>query len=214
MRETTDTLIDRLAHEAKPVKAQSPLLRATVFVAVVAVIMGAFGFAAGDAGGTIAHLTDMPFAMDLFGAAFAGVGAIVAAVVMAVPGRSRAWFYLPLPGIALWLVGGGMQCYRQVAELGYVPHSLFASQECFLFIVGAGLPTAIAAYLLLRRNLSVDVVRVTALAGVGAAMMAAVLLQFVHVHGANPVDFGTHVVAVVTVMLFAIVASRLDTGRR
>jgi len=95
-----------------------------------------------------------------------------------------------------------------------VPASLFASRECFAFILSAGVPTAGAAYLLLRRSLSIDVVRVTTLASLGAALLAAVLLQFVHAHGTNPVDFATHVVAVVTLMLFATAAGQIAFARR
>jgi len=215
MREDTDRLIERLAHDAAPVTPLSPpLLRAGAFVAIVSAVMAAFAAFGGNARETLAHFANMPFTMELAGAALGGIGAIVAAVVLSIPGRSRSWFYLPLPGIALWLVGGGLQCYREVEGLGYVAKSLFASQDCFLFILSAGVPTAAAAYFLLRRSLSIDVVRVTALAAMGGALMAAVLLQFVHVHATNPVDFGTHVVAVVAVMLFAIAAGRIDLARR
>ena len=215
MREDTDKLIERLAHDAASVRPLAPpLLRAGAFVAIVSAFMAAFAAFGGNAGETLAHFADMPFTMELVGAALGGVGAVVAAMVLSIPGRSRLWFYLPLPGVALWLVGGGLQCYREVEALGYVARSMFASQACFLFILSAGVPTAAVAYFLLRRSLSIDVVRVTALAAMGGALMAAVLLQFVHVHGTNPVDFGTHVVAVVAVMLFAIVAGRIDVARR
>jgi hypothetical protein len=214
MREDTNTLIDRLAQEAAPVKPLAPpLLRAGAFVAGLGVVMAAFAVFSGHVEETIAQLASLPFAAELAGAVIAGIGAIVAAVMLSIPGRSRAWVWLPVPGIALWLLGGGLECYRQVATLGYVPTSLFASSACFTFITTVGLPTAAAAYVLLRRSLSVDVARVTALAGLGAALLAAALLQFIHAHGTNPVDFGTHVVAVVMLMLFAMTAGRLAFGR-
>ena len=214
MRESTDKLIERLAHEAAPVKPLSPpLLRAGVFLVAVSAVMAALAFWGGRVADTLAHLTSMPFTAELAGAALGAVGAIVAAVMLSIPGRSPRWFYLPLPGVALWLIGGGWQCYHQI-DLGYVPTSLFASRECFAFILSAGIPTAGAAFLLLRRSLSVDVVRVTALASLGAALMATVLLQFVHAHGTNPVDFATHVVAVVMLMLFAVAAGQIALARR
>ena len=215
MRESTDKLIERLAHEAAPVKPLAPpLLRASVFLVAVSFVMAAFALWGGRVADTLTHLTSMPFTAELAGAALGGVGAIVAAVMLSIPGRSPRWFYLPLPGIVLWLIGGGWQCYYQIEDLGYVPTSLFASRDCFAFIVGAGIPTAGAAFLLLRRSLSVDVVRVTALASLGAALMASVLLQFVHAHGTNPVDFATHVVAVATLMLFAVAAGQIAQARR
>lgn len=209
MREDTNALIDRLAREAQPVKPlSSPWLRAGIFLAGVTGVMAIYAAFGGHVEETIAHMSSMPFAAELAGAVLAGVGAIVAAVVLSVPGRSRAWALLPLPGVALWLVGGGMACYRQVAELGYVPASLFASSDCFTFIVVIGVPTAIASYFVLRRSLSLDVGRVAALAGLGAALLAASLLQFIHAHGTNPVDFGTHVVAVLLLTVLAMIAAR------
>jgi hypothetical protein len=209
MREDTNALIDRLAREAQPVKPlSSPWLRAGVFLAGVVSVMAIYAAFGGHVEETIAHMPSMPFAAELVGAVLAGAGAIVAAVVLSIPGRAHAWTLLPLPGIALWLFGGGLACYRQVTELGYVPTSLFASSDCFTFIVTIGVPTAIASYLALRRSLSLDIVNVAALAGLGAALLAAALLQFIHAHGTNPVDFGTHIVAVVLLTALAMTAGR------
>lgn len=214
MREDTDRMIERLAREAAPVKPlPSPWVRAGVFLALVLVVMGALAGFGGNVAATFAAFSSAPFTAELFGTLIAGAGAVIAAVMLSVPGRSPNWFYLPLPGLALWLIGGGLGCYRQLAELGYRPTSIFDSQDCFFFILSAGLPTAIAAYVLLRRSLSVDVVRVLALAGLGAALLAATLLQFVHAHGTNPVDFATHVVAVALLMLFGVIAARVQFRR-
>lgn len=209
MREDTNALIERLAREAAPVKPlSSPWLRAGGFLAGVVGVMAIYAALGGHVEQTIAHMSGMPFAAELAGATLAGTGAIVAAVILSIPGRAQGWALLPLPGIALWLFGGGVACYRQVAELGYVPASLFASSDCFTFIVTIGAPTAIASYFVLRHSLSLDIVRVAALAGLGAALLAAALLQFIHAHGTNPVDFGTHVVAVVLLTALAMTAGR------
>jgi hypothetical protein len=213
MREPTDKLIDRLAAEAHAVRPlRAPLLRAAAFLTTVAAIMAALALAAGHVNETLAHLAHMPFTAELAGALLAGAGAIVAAVMTSIPGRSPNWFYLPFPGIALWLVGGSLECYRQVTEFGYTPTSLLASQDCFTFIMSAGLPTAIAAYVFLRRTLSIGIAQVLALAGLGAALLAATLLQLVHAHGTNPVDFITHVVAVALLTLFAMLAARINSS--
>lgn len=215
MREDTDRLIDRLSRDAAPVKhLRAPWLRAVAFLAFVLAVMAAFAAFAGHAGDTLTLFGSMPFAMELVGAAVAGVCAIAAAVVLSVPGRSAHWLYLPLPGIVLWLLGGGLECYRQATELGYSPTSLLASSDCFVFIMGAGLPTAAAAYVFLRRHLSIGVAQVLALAGLGAALLAAALLQFVHAHGTNPVDFATHVVAVGLIALAGMLAARFELERR
>ncbi len=211
----TDKLIEDLATSAKPVKPlASPFLRAGILLAGLLAAMAALAAFGGQVTDTLAHLASMPFALDLGGALLAGVGAIVAAVMLSVPGRPQAWAYLPLPGLALWLAGGAFECYQQVADLGYAPTSMFASRDCFLFILSAGVPAAAAAYIFLRRHLSIDAVRVTALATLGSALLAAALLQFVHAHGTNPVDFATHIVAVILLMLFAMTLARFDARRR
>jgi hypothetical protein len=210
----TNKLIEELAQDAKPVKALAPpLMRAGLLLAVLLAAMAALAAFGGHVEETLAHLAGLPFALELIGALIAGVTSIVAAVMLSIPGRTRAWLYLPVPGLALWLAGGGLECYRQVQELGFVPMSMFASQDCFVFIMTAGLPTAAAAYVFLRRHLSIDAVRVTALAGLGAALLAAALLQFIHAHGTNPVDFGTHVVAVTLLTLFAMAVGRFERAR-
>lgn len=211
----TDKLIEDLATNAKPVKPlASPFLRAGALVAGLLAAMAALAAFGGQITDTLAHLASMPFTLDLGGALLAGIGAIVAAVMLSIPGRPQAWAYLPLPGLALWLAGGAFECYEQVADLGYAPTSMFASRDCFLFIVTAGLPAAAAAYIFLRRHLSIDAVSVTALATLGSALLAAALLQFVHAHGTNPVDFATHIVAVIFLMLFAMTLARFDARRR
>lgn len=211
----TDKLIEDLAAGAKPVKPlASPLARASLLLAGLITAMASLAAFGGHVTDTLAHLTTMPFTLELGGALLAGVSAIAAAIALSVPGRSRAWAYLPLPGLALWLAGGGLECYRQVSEFGYVPTSLFASADCFTFIVAAGFPTALAVYIFLRRHLSIDAVRVTALATLGSALLAATLLQFIHAHGTNPVDFATHIVAVILLMLFATTLARFDSRPR
>lgn len=210
----TDKLIEELSRDAKPVKPlASPLARAAVLLAGIIAAMAAFAAFGGHVDETIAHLANPRFALELVGALTAGIGAIVAAVMLSIPGRAQAWAYFPLPGIILWLVGGGLECYRQIGELGYAPTSMFASSDCFLFIMTVGLPTAGATYVFLRRHLTVDAVRVTALATLGAALLAATLLQFIHAHGTNPVDFATHIVAVMLLMLFTAAIARFEFRR-
>jgi hypothetical protein len=210
----TDKLIEDLTREAKPVKPlAAPLLRAAALLGALLATMMAFAAFGGHVTDTLAHLTHMPFTFELAGAFLAGTGAIIAAVILSIPGRAPAWAYLPLPGLLLWLAGGGLECYRQVADLGYAPTSMFASRDCFIFIVSAGLPSAAAAYLFLRRHLTIDATRVTALAALGGALLAAALLQFIHAHGTNPVDFATHIVAVTLLIVLAMAAAELTRRR-
>ena len=210
MRKDTNDLIEKLAREAAPVKAlPPPLVRAGVFIAIAFAVMGVIAAFAGDADAVWSNLSDLAFAASLAGALIAGVAAIIAAVVLSVPGRPESWTLLPLPGALLWLAGSGAECFQSVAATGWGDGDPFASSACFRFIMVAGVPLAMGLYFLLRRSVATHLAGVTALAGLGAAMLAAALLQFVDAHGANPVDFATHVVAVA---LLIVVATTL--GRR
>ena len=209
MREDTDALIAKLAREATPVKALlSPLVRAGGFVALALAVMGAVAATAGDVDSVWPKLSDLTFAGSLAGALIAGVAAIVASVVLSVPGRSESWALLPLPGVALWFVSSGAECFQSVADSGWGDGNPFASAACFRFIVTAGVPLALGIFFLLRRAVATNLVAVTALGGLGAAMLAAALLQFMHAHGANPVDFATHVVAVALLMVVMMTLGR------
>ena len=213
MREDTKTLIDRLAGDAAPVKPlRAPLLRAAAFVATLISAMALVATLRGNVAAALPHFAQMPYDAEHIGALIAGIGAILAAAMIAIPGRSPNWIYLPLPGIVLWLLGGGLECYQQIAG-GYVPTSIFASKSCFRFIVGVGIPTAIATYVFLRRNLAINAARVVALAGFGAALLASALLQLVDAHGTNPVDFATHIAAVALLALVAMFAATLERPR-
>lgn len=209
MREDTKSLIDRLAHEAAPVRPlRAPLLRVLTFLGAVGAVMFGAAMLRGGIASAFPHFANPAYGTELFGSFIAGIGAVVAAAMIAIPGRSPNWIYAPVPGLLLWIIGGGLECYDQVADLGYVPISLFASKRCFAFIVSVGIPTAIATFVFLRRNLAVNAARALALAGLGAALLAATLLQFVDAHATNPVDFATHIVAVALLAFLAMLAAR------
>lgn len=209
MRKDTDALIEKLAREAAPVRAlPPPLVRAGTFIAISFAVMGVVAAFAGDVDAVWSNLADLAFAASLAGALIAGVAAIVAAVVLSVPGRPASWALLPLPGALLWLAGSGVECLQSVAASGWGDGDPFASAACFRFIATAGVPLALGLYFLLRRSVATHLTGVTALAGLGAAMLAAALLQFMHAHGANPVDLATHIVAVSLLMVLMMTLGR------
>lgn len=209
MRESTDVLIEKLARGGTPVKAlSSPFVRASVFVAAILAVMGAVAVFGGHIDEVMSNLTDMAFVAALAGALITGVGAIFAAVVTSVPGRPEAWALLPLPGALLWLLGSSVQCYQFVTVSGWGDGGPFASRVCFEFIVMAGAPVAAGIFFVLRRAVATNLAGVTALAGLGAAMLAAALLQFMHAHGTNPVDLATHIVAVSLLMVVMMTLGR------
>lgn len=210
MRDDTDALIEKLARDSAPVKPLAPpLARAGVFIALAIAVSTVVATVGGDVDSVWSNLSHLAFAGSLAGALSAGISAIVAAVVLSVPGRSDAWALLPLPGALLWLASGGVECYQSVAAVGWGDGDPFASRVCFEFIVTAGAPVAAGLFFVLRRSVATNIAGVTALAGLGAAMLAAALLQFMHAHGANPIDLATHIAAVALLMV-----AMMTLGRR
>jgi hypothetical protein len=84
---------------------------------------------------------------------------------------------------------------------------------CFGFIVGLGIPTAVALYFPLRRAAPLDSVSVLAVAGLGVAALSATLLQFFHPVDVTVLDIVTHVVAVLTVIMLTTAVGRSTMQR-
>ena len=202
MREpTTDRLIEALALQARAVKPLlPPALRAAAWLALVAACF-AFIIVLGGAGAEMAsRLPDQIYLLELVATVVTGAAAIVAAAPLSIPGRSPRWLLLPLPSALVWFGCASWRCYRHVEAYG-LDLSPFQSVHCFMFITGASVPLAIAAFFFLRRALPMNSGRVTALAGLGVAALAAVLLQFFHPAETTPVDFATHLAAIALIVV-------------
>lgn len=203
MRESTNALIKRLAHDALPVSPLlPPVLRAVALLLPVLGLMTAIAFLGGNPTSVSAHLADPVFTFAVAGSLLTGISAFVATFMLSVPGRSESWGWLPVVPAAIWLSASTVQCYRHIKESGIHDYSPFASADCFVFIVMTGTPIAVATHFLLRRVLSTSLIGVTALAGLASATLATALLTFFHPPGTNPVDFLTHVVAVSALVLY------------
>jgi hypothetical protein len=70
------------------------------------------------------------------------------------------------------------------------------SASCLLFILGFGLPLSVFLIAALRRARSLTPLRVAITGGLGAAALAAFLLQFFH-----PFDLAVHAFAVSAIVL-------------
>ena len=75
--------------------------------------------------------------------------------------------------------------------------------DCFLWIVGFGVPLAVALFVVLRRSHPLSPGPVAAMAGLGVASLAAFLLQFFHPFDVTLIDLGLHIAAVATVVILA-----------
>ncbi len=198
----TEGLIARLTEGLQPVKRlPSPGIRASLWLGVVAVLAAIFVAGFADMPTFMRRASDPRLALELTGTLLTGILAVVAAFELSLPDRPLTWALLPAPSFVLWLGSSGYSCWRQWIVQG--PNGLEAGEglHCFLWIVGFGVPLAIALFIALRRAHPLAPGPVAAMAGLGVASLAAFLLQFFHPFDVTFIDLGLHLAAVATVIV-------------
>ncbi|HLG87335.1 MAG TPA: NrsF family protein [Alphaproteobacteria bacterium] len=210
---TTDSLISGLARDLKPVKRlASPGLRALLWLLIVAGLAAIFVAVFADMATFSRRAADPKLALELVGTLLTGILAVLAAFQLSMPDRSAAWALLPLPSFLLWLGSSGYSCWRHWVTWGPEGWQAGESAHCFAWILGFGVPLAIALLLVLRKARPLAPLRVAAMAGLGVASLSAFLLQFFHPFDVTVMDLGLHLAGVAVVTLFAGAAARPALG--
>lgn len=197
-----DRLIGALAANMQPVRPlRSPLVRALVWLALVAVIAAALAAFANLPAmwHRLSATPDMWFAV--IGSASTTAAAALAAFELSMPDRSRAWALLPLPAFALWLGASGLGCLRAYVLPETHVATMGEARDCLVFIVGLSLPLSAALILMLRRAYSLAPALTATMAGLASAAAAATLLNFFHPYDAAATDLTVHLAAVVLVIV-------------
>lgn len=210
-----DSLIASLGADLQPVRRLlPPWLRTLGWLSVVAaiavVLLSIFGAAPMMHRWAGAH--DRAWAA--LGAVLTTIGAAWAAFTLAVPGRSRTWAWLPLPGALLWIGASGWGCFRvdvhHLIAPGMQIANLYQTTDCLVFIVGLSIPLSALMVWLLRRACPLRPVLTAVLLGLASAAASACLLQIFHAYDAAVIDLLTHVLAVgVVIALNAAMSGRL-----
>lgn len=195
-------LIEALGAGLAPVRRlPPPWLRTLGWLLVVAAI----------AAGLLAHFGAAPMlhryaavperAFAFAGAILTAAGAAWAACALAVPGRSRAWAWLPLPGVLLWLGASGFGCLRDwFTPAADIAGSTVPPAHCLVFIVGFSVPLSALMIWLLRRACPLRPVLTATLVGLASAAASAALLAIFHPYDAAATDLLVHGLAVVIVV--------------
>jgi hypothetical protein len=203
-------LIDTLGAELTPVqRLLPPWQRALGWLAVVAMIAGVLFMRYGAH--TMLHRWDV--APDLGWAACGGVitavTAAVAAFVLAVPGRSLVWAWVPVPSAVLWIGSSGLGCLR--AHIPGMPvMDLQGANHCLIFIISFSIPLSGLLIWLLRRACPLRPVLTAVMVGLASAAASASLLEICHNFDATASDLLMHAVAIAIVVgVNAIMGGRL-----
>ena len=205
----TEGLIARLTEGLQPVKRLRPAgVRAAIWLGVVAVLGAVIVLRFANLAMFVHRIGDPRLALELTGTLLTGILAVIAAFELSLPDRPITWSLLPAPSFILWLGCSGFSCWRQWIVRGPEGLGKGETADCFLWIVGFGVPLAIALFVALRRSHPLSPGPVAAMAGLGVASLAAFLLQFFHPFDATFIDLGLHLAAVATVILLARAAAR------
>lgn len=207
----TEAICAALAAEARPVRPLAPPgRRAMLTLAILALPGGALVLLFGDVRAMLARYSGRELLMivEMSAMLATAVLAIVGAFMLSVPGRSRHWLLAPLPAFAAWVGSSGVGCYQDVVRLGPGGSGWGHGGNCLLFLLGAGVPIGGLMLWRLSRARPIDPLPVALLGGLGAAALAAFLLQFFHPVGLTVIDLGVHFGAVGLVVGLAALARR------
>jgi len=212
--EATERLIGRLAAAARPVRRlRPPGIRAALFLLTVAAVATPLVLLFADVPATLARWRSPMVALEFAGALLAGVAGIVAAFQLCLPDRARAWALLPMPFLAAWIATSGAGCYAAWLRTGDAGLELGEGAVCFGFILGTGLPLGAGLLWMLGRARPLSPAPVAAIGGLGAAALAAVLLQFFHPFDITVIDLAMHAAAVSILVAACTLSARAGAAR-
>lgn len=177
----TQTLIDALGRDARPVRRlRPPSLRAALWLGFALAVVGLLVLHHGLRHDLAWRFGQSEFLLEWLGALATGIGATLGAFHLSLPGRSWRWVLAPLPGLALWLSSMGYGCYADWIRLGPDGFQLGTSFDCFSFIATTTIPLSAALLFLLRYAAPVRPVATTVLATLSVAALAAAGQSMVH----------------------------------
>ncbi len=197
----TDQVIARLMRDAPPVRRlRPPFLRACLWLAAFAAVSTAGIMLFADMAVFHHRMVTFEMQIELFGTLATGLLAVIAAFELSMPDRSHRWALLPFPALAVWLAGSGAGCYRSWLVSRDGMWALGDTWHCFGFVMGFGLPISLALLWALRAARPVSPFPVALMGGVGAAALAAFLLQFFHPFDVTFMDLSVHALAVLVLV--------------
>ena len=182
---TTPDLIESLVAKAAPVRRLAPLARAAGWLAFAALILGLMAIGRQLRPDLALRLAQPEFAYGLAGSLATGVLAALAAFMVSVPGRSRAWLFLPLPALLLWMATIGYGCLAGWVSLAPAGSPLREESGCFALLLLAGVPLSLAMLIMLRHAARIAPTSVGILGGLAVAGLTATALSLFHAHDAS-----------------------------
>jgi hypothetical protein len=204
-----DRLIQGLASDLRPVQPLPPATkRAMIWLGFVVV-----------AGLLLSLIADLPAFMHrlmvtqdmwmaMTGSALTAVLAAIAAFKLSMPDSPKAWAWLPLPAVLLWVFASGLGCLRDYVLPGTHVAPMSETMECLVIIVALSVPFSLLMFAMLREAFSLLPALTASIAGLAAAAASATLLNLFHPFDAAAVDLLVHAFAVALVIAVSRIVGR------
>ena len=210
----TAELIDVLVADARPVqRLAAPLLRASRWLLLPALIFGLLGLAHGVRPDLAQRLQQPEFVVGIVASLLTGVLAALASFQLDVPDRSRAWALLPVPTLTLWVGTIGHGCLTNWIDVGPDSMQLGETARCFATVLLTSLPLSVVTFTMLRHAAWLGAANRATLSGslAVAAMSASAMMLFHRLDASAMVLVWNLGVAAFIVALGAPFGRRLDS---
>jgi hypothetical protein len=178
---TTPELIERLSATATPVRRlRPPMQRAGLWLLFAFLVLVVLAVAHGVRSDLVPRLGQPVFAAALAGSLLTGILATIAVFHLSVPGRSRLWLLLPVPGLVLWVATIGYGCLTDWVSIAPGGLRLGSTLDCFLTLVLASLPPFVLLLAMLHHTAPVQPRILPAMGGLAVAGIAATSMSILH----------------------------------
>lgn len=179
----TDTLVRRLAEGGSPVRPRaSPTSRALLWVAIASPFVAATALWHGFERDIAMVFAEPRFLAEQCAALATALAAATAAFATGTPGFPRAYRFLPLPALALWLFTLAAACSEDLADLGPAWFRMGVDAGCLPAMAAAGLAPAVVMLVMIRGAVPLAPRLTLFYAALAPAALVSFALQFFH-HG-------------------------------
>jgi hypothetical protein len=178
---TTPDLIEALAANVTPVRRlRPPLARATSWLSFALVILVLLAVSHGARPDLAQRLQQPTFVVSIAASFLTGILAAVAAFLVSLPDRSRAWLLLPLPTLAVWISTIGYGCLTNWVDVDAGSLRLGEAARCFATLVLTSVPLSLLMFVMLRHAASLRPSMVALTGSLAVAAITASALSVFH----------------------------------
>jgi len=183
---TTPDLIEALAANVAPVRRlRPPLARATLWLSFAAAVLFLLAVSHGARPDLAQRLQQPTFVVSIAASFFTGILAALAAFLVSLPDRSRAWLLLPLPTLVVWISTIGYGCLTDWVDVDAGSLRLGEAARCFATLVLTSVPLSLLMFVMLRHAAPLRPTPVALISSLAVAAITASALSLFHAFDAT-----------------------------